>query len=184
MPETVVVYGGSFNPPHLAHQMACLAVLETEKIDRILMVPCFRHAFGKELAPYADRVEMCRLAVALFGGLVEVSTIESELGEGESRTYHTLAALRAHEPGAAFRLLVGADVLGEKDKWYRWDDVVTMAPLIVVGREGVGQDGAHAFQLPDISSTEVRARIARGEPADPLVPRSVLDYIAERGLYR
>lgn len=184
MPETLAVYGGSFNPPHLAHQMACLAVLETERVDRILMVPCFRHAFGKQLAPYEDRVEMCRRAAALFGGLVAVSTIESELGEADNRTYHTLVALRAREPGASFRLLVGADVLTEKDKWYRWDEVVAMAPLIVVGREGVGEGSGHAFQLPAISSTAVRARIARGEPADPLVPRSVLDYIAERGLYR
>ncbi len=183
MPEAIAVYGGSFNPPHLAHQMACLAVLETERIDRILMVPTWKHAFGKDLAPYDDRVEMCRIAAALFGGLVEVSTIESELGDGASRTYHTLVALAAREPGASFRLLVGADVLTEKESWYRWDDVVAMAPLIVVGREGVAGE-AHAFQLPAISSTEVRARLARGESADPLVPRSVLDYIAERGLYR
>lgn len=183
MPETLAVYGGSFNPPHIAHQMACLAVLETEKVDRILMVPTWKHAFGKELAPYEDRIEMCRMAAALFGGLVEVSTIESELGEGGSRTYHTLRALAAREPGASFRLLVGADVLAEKDSWYRWDEVVAMAPLIVVGREGAGA-GGHAFQLPAISSTEVRARLARGASAEPLVPRSVLDYIAGRGLYR
>jgi nicotinate-nucleotide adenylyltransferase len=183
MSEVIAVYGGSFNPPHLAHQMACLAVLETEPVDRIVMVPCFRHAFGKQLAPYQDRVEMCRMAAALFGGLVEVSTIESELGAEANRTYHTLSALKAREPSASLRLLVGADVLGEKDKWYRWDDVVAMAPLIVVGREGA-LGGAHAFQLPAISSTDVRARLARGESAEPLVPRSVLDYIAERGLYR
>ena len=183
MPEIIAVYGGSFNPPHLAHQMACLAVLETERVDRILMVPCFRHAFGKQLAAFADRVEMCRMAAALFGGLVEVSTLESELGEGESRTYHTLRALAAREPDASFRLLVGADVLADKDSWYRWDEVVAMAPLIVLGREGVA-GGGHALQLPGISSTDVRARLARGEGAEALVPRSVLDYIAERGLYR
>ena len=181
---TVALFGGSFNPPHIAHQMACLAVLETERVDRILMVPTWKHAFGKHLAPYEDRIEMCRMAAALFGGLVEVSTIESELGEGESRTYHTLRALAAREPDASFRLLVGADVIAEKDSWYRWDEVVAMAPLIVVGREGVAAGGRHAYQLPAISSTEVRARLARGEGAEPLVPRSVLDYIAERGLYR
>lgn len=183
MGEALAVYGGSFNPPHLAHQMACLAVLETAPVDRILMVPAFRHAFGKELAPFDDRVEMCRIAAALFGGLVEVSTIESELGEGESRTFHTLAALKALHPEASFRLVVGADVLHDKDSWYRWDDVVAMAPLIVVGRQGVAGD-QHDLQLPDISSTEVRARLARGEGAEALVPRSVLDYIAGRGLYR
>jgi nicotinate-nucleotide adenylyltransferase len=182
MGETLAVFGGSFNPPHVAHQMACLVVLETQTVDRILMVPTYRHPFGKSLAPFTDRVEMCRSAVALFGGLVEVSTIESELGEEENRTYHTLRALAAREPGAQLRLVVGTDVLAERDSWYRWDDVVAMAPLIVVGREGAGT--GHAFSLPDISSTEVRARLARGDSADPLVPRSVLDYIAERGLYR
>ena len=182
MPEIIAVFGGSFNPPHLAHQMACLAVLETEPVDRILMVPCYRHAFGKELAPFDDRVEMCRAAAALFGGLVEVSTIESELGEGESRTYHTLAALGALHPEASLRLVVGADVLHDKESWYRWEEVVAMAPLIVLGREGVA--GGQALQLPGISSTEVRARLARGEGAEALVPRSVLDYIAGRGLYR
>jgi nicotinate-nucleotide adenylyltransferase len=183
MPETIAVFGGSFNPPHLAHQMICLVVLETEAVDRVLMIPAVDHAFGKELAPYQDRLEMCRRAAALFGGLVEVSTLESELAEAErGRTYHLLHALRAAEPEASLRLVVGADILAEKEAWYRWDDVVAMAPLLVVGRAGCGPVGG--LELPAVSSSDVRARLARGESALPLVSRSVMDYIAERGLYR
>ncbi|HLU65748.1 MAG TPA: nicotinate (nicotinamide) nucleotide adenylyltransferase [Kofleriaceae bacterium] len=187
--RTVALFGGSFNPPHLAHQMVCLVVLETEPVDQVWMIPTHRHAFGKELAPYDDRVEMCRRAAAVFGGRVAVSTIEGELGRGgaESRTLHTVEALRARHPDTGFRLVVGEDILAEKDSWYRWDDLVALAPLIVVGRhsENRAQEAAgERIALPAISSTEVRARLGRGESALPLVPRAVMDYIAGRGLYR
>lgn len=187
MSRTVAIFGGSFNPPHLAHQMMCLVALETAAVDEVWMLPTYRHAFGKELAPFDDRLEMCRLAARAFGGRVLVDPIERELG-GESRTYHTLTALAARDPGTAFRLLVGEDILAEKHLWYRWDDVAALAPPIIVGRDGAPQSPQSAtdagFDLPAISSTDVRARIARGETAVPLVSRAVMDYIAGRGLYR
>ena len=187
MSRTVAIFGGSFNPPHLAHQMVCLVALETAEIDEVWMLPTYRHAFGKELAPFDDRVEMCRLAARTFGGRVTVDPIERELaGDGtESRTFHTLTALSTRHPGTAFRLLVGEDILAEKHLWYRWDDVVALAPPIVVGRAGATQAETDAgFDLPAISSTDVRARVARGASAVPLVSRAVSDYIAVRGLYR
>ena len=195
----IALFGGSFNPPHLAHQMACLVVLETEEVDEVWMVPTWRHAFGKDLAPFEDRVEMCRRAAAVFGGRVTVSTIERDLGGAESRTIHTLEALAARMPGASFRLVIGADVLAERDSWLRWDDVVRLAPPIVLGRTGAEAGGGAgapaggaapatpagpAVSLPAISSTEIRDRLRRGESALPLVPRAVMDYIAGRGLYR
>jgi nicotinate-nucleotide adenylyltransferase len=188
----IALFGGSFNPPHLAHQMACLVVLETERIDQLWMVPTWRHAFGKPLAPYEDRVEMCRRAAAVFGGRVSVSTIERDVGGAESRTIHTLEALVARIPGASFRLVVGADVLAERDSWLRWDDVARLAPPIVLGRTGVaggagggwGAEDGPQLVLPAISSSEIRARLGRGQSALPLVPRAVMDYIAGRGLYR
>jgi nicotinate-nucleotide adenylyltransferase len=188
--RSVAIFGGSFNPPHLAHQMVCLVALETEPVDEVWMVPTYQHAFGKALAPFADRVAMCRLAAAAFGGRVVVSEIEQELGAqeakkdpvGVSRTFHTLTALGARHPDLAFRLLVGEDILAETHLWHRWDDIVAMAPPIVVGRSGAL--AGSVFDLPAISSTDVRARIARGETAVPLVSRPVMDYIAGRGLYR
>lgn len=185
MPERVALFGGSFNPPHVAHQMACLLVLETEPVDQLWMIPTYRHVFGKALAPFDDRMEMCRRAARALGDRVRVLEIERELG-GESRTHDTLVELRRRHPRVGFRLVIGEDILAERHAWHRWDDVVAMAPLIVLGRPGAGPDGAESprIELPDVSSTEIRERIGRGRSAVPLVPDAVMDYIAERGLYR
>jgi nicotinate-nucleotide adenylyltransferase len=192
---TIAIYGGSFNPPHVAHQMVCLFVLETEALDGLWLLPTFRHPFDKQLAPFDDRVAMCERMAAPFGGRVAVSRIEEEMagrpGFVSSRTAETLQALVDAHPGDRFRLVVGADVLAEIDKWYRWDEVVRLAPPLVIGRSGfahpaAGPDGTRSLglEMPEVSSSEVRARLARGESAHPLVPRSVMEYIGRRGLYR
>ena len=183
MKKAVAVFGGSFNPPHVAHQMVCLWVLETQPVDEILLVPTFRHPFEKQLAPYADRLEMCRRMALPFGGRATVSAIEQELGGEASLTLVTLEALAARLTGCALRLVIGADILRERDKWYRWADIEKLAPPIVVGRPGFDTpDGAP--ELAAVSSTEVRARLARGEPVHQLVPREVLAVISDKGLYR
>jgi nicotinate-nucleotide adenylyltransferase len=187
--RSIAFFGGSFDPPHLAHLMACLVALSTEPIDEVWMAPTFRHAFGKPMAPFADRVAMCERAARPFGGAVVVSRVEEEVAAirgAESRTYHTLRHLRDREPDLALRLLVGEDILAEKDAWHRWDDVVAMAPLLVVGRAGAPDaEGAPArIDLPAVSSSDIRARIAAGRPTEPLLPRAVIDYIDARGLYR
>jgi len=187
---TVALFGGSFNPPHVAHQLVGLFVLETAPVDALWLVPTWRHAFGKELAPYEDRVAMCELAIAALGPRARVSRAEEEVAAARgdvSRTLHTLEHLEARHPGTRFRLVVGADILGETEKWYRWDEVVARAPLIVIGRAGYpAPPGALVsdVEMPRISSTEVRAQLARGDDALPLLPRSVMGYIAGRGLYR
>lgn len=182
--ETIALFGGSFNPPHIAHAMVCLAVLDTEPVDRVLIVPTYDHAFDKQLVPFDDRMEMCRLAMASLGDRVEVSAIERDLG-GESRTWRTLERLRAERPGASWRLVIGSDILAETHLWQRWDEVTAIAPPIVISRTGrEPAAAAGALVMPDISSTEIRARLSRGEPAVPLVSRAVMDYIARRGLYR
>jgi nicotinate-nucleotide adenylyltransferase len=182
MPRTIAVFGGSFNPPHVAHQMVCLWVLETQPVDEVLLVPTFRHPFDKQLAPFAERVEMCRRMARPLCGRAAVSTIEEELGGEASLTLVTLEALVARNEGCALRLVIGADILPEREKWYRWQDIERLAPPIVVGRPGFpGPEGAP--ELAAVSSTEVRARIARGEPVDQLVPRGVAALIVEKGLY-
>jgi nicotinate-nucleotide adenylyltransferase len=180
--RTIAVFGGSFNPPHLAHQMACLVVLETESVDELWMVPTWRHPFDKDLVDFEDRVEMCKRATAVFGGRVTVSRIEEELGGDSSRTLDTLEALASRWPGVHLRLVIGADILGETDKWHRWDQVVRLAPPLVIGRSGYGS-GAEVT-LPPVSSTDIRERLRRGQDVVPLVSRAVMDYIAGRGLYR
>lgn len=183
----VAVYGGSFNPPHMAHVLAVTTVLACFDVDEVLVVPTFAHPFGKALAPYEDRVRMCELAMGWLPG-VRVSRVEQELG-GESRTLRTLEHLAAQRPDARFRFVMGADLVLESSKWHAWDRVVALAPPIVLGRVGVTYEGAPVPVLPDVSSTDVRTRIAQGDAGaqaalSALVPKAVLAYVAEHGLYR
>jgi nicotinate-nucleotide adenylyltransferase len=175
-------FGGSFNPPHVAHVLAVSYVLATQRLDRVLVVPTFAHPLGKALTPFAHRKAMCDLAFADLRR-VEVSTLESELGT-TSRTLHTLQALRARHPDWRLRLIVGADILEERDRWYGWSEIESIAPPIVLGRQGFQHPDAPFALLPDVASRDVRARIGRGEDVSALVPDAVVAYAAREGLYR
>lgn len=183
MTVNVAVFGGSFNPPHVAHVMACALVLATNEIDEVLVVPTFQHPFAKALAPFDDRVAMCELAVR---GLrdVRVSRVEQELG-GESRTLRTLQFVAATHADWRLRLVIGADILAEASRWFGFEAIAALAPLIVLGRVGFHAPGATAALLPEISSTSVRAAIAAGawDEVSGLVPRQVLAYVRSKGLY-
>lgn len=178
--KRIGLFGGSFNPPHVAHQLVCTLALSVARVDEVWLMPCYRHAFDKELAPYADRVAMCRLAAEPFGPRVLVSEVERELGE-VSRTLVTLEHLRKHHPDHGWVLVVGADILAEAERWYAWDRIQHLAELFVVGRQG-GPD-APGVVLPDVSSSDIRARLARGEDGAPWVGLEVMRYIQSRGLY-
>jgi nicotinate-nucleotide adenylyltransferase len=180
----VAVFGGSFNPPHVAHVLAVSVVLCTHALDKVLVVPTYRHPFAKSLAPYEDRVRMSELAMGWLPR-VEISRVEEALG-GESRTLRTLEHLRATQPSWDLRLLMGADLLAESHKWFGFDAICAIAPPLVLGRVGVDIPGAPPPVLPAISSTEVRARITAGawDELGWLVPRDVIAWIRSRGLYK
>jgi nicotinate-nucleotide adenylyltransferase len=181
----VGVFGGSFNPPHVAHVLACALVRSVEEVDRVLVVPTYEHPFAKPLAPFDDRVRMCELAMACMPD-VEVSRVEQDLG-GESRTLRTLEHLARAHTGWRLRLIIGADILAEAPRWAGFEVIAKLAPPIVLGRAGTDAGAAAGVPalLPEVSSTQVRAAIARGAWTDvaKLVPRSVLAYVRARGLY-
>jgi nicotinate-nucleotide adenylyltransferase len=179
----VALLGGSFNPPHVAHVMAAWWTLATEPVKELWLLPSWRHPFAKPLAPWEDRVRMCRLAIARVRG-AHVCTAEAELADDPlcGKTARTLEHLAGKHPGYRFALVIGADILADTAKWYRWDRVQELARIIVVGREGY--PGGGEPRLPAISSTLVRERLERGAPAGGLVPRAVLAYVADHGLYR
>jgi nicotinate-nucleotide adenylyltransferase len=176
----VAFFGGSFNPPHVAHQLVALYVLETAAVDELWLVPCCKHPFEKALALYEHRLRMCELAAVPLGPRVRVSNVEGRLG-GDSRTLVTLKALRAEFPDHAFSLVVGADIEPELPLWYGAEELLRTFPRIVVGRGGFS--GGGGLVMPDVSSTEVRARLARGDSVTSLVPRSVESYIRDHRLY-
>jgi nicotinate-nucleotide adenylyltransferase len=179
----VGIFGGSFNPPHLSHMLALAVVHARFDVERLLVIPTFRHPFAKSLAPYEDRVKMCELAMGWLPR-VEVSRVEEELG-GESRTLRTVEHLRSKYPNKPLRLVVGADIMLESAKWFGFERIVEIAPPIVLGRVGVDYPGAPPPVLPAISSTEIRAKLAQGElgPLEELVPKSVIAYARTRTLY-
>ncbi len=179
----IAVYGGSFNPPHLSHQLAITCVLGTARVDELWLVPTFKHPFDKQLAPFSDRARMCELLAAPFTR-VRVDRVEEELG-GDSYTLRTVKALQARHAEHRYALVIGADLVAERERWHGWPELKQLVDFIVVGRQGTpAATGAVAeVQLPAISSTAVRQRIARGEPVDAIVPSAVVDYIRERGLY-
>jgi nicotinate-nucleotide adenylyltransferase len=190
----VALFGGSFNPPHVAHQMVALYVLETQPVDELWFVPTYSHPFGKALVDFEHRIAMCELAAAALGPRARVSQAEAELAARPGFvTSHTLDLVdHVIAAGHAPRLVIGADILRDAAKWHRWDDVVARAPLIVVGRAGhalpagsEASDAAAAVTMPEISATRVRELLARGESgAAGLVPRDVLRYIAQHHLYQ
>jgi nicotinate-nucleotide adenylyltransferase len=177
----VAIFGGSFNPPHASHVLAIAYVLATTDVERLVVVPAYKHPFAKSLEPFEERVRMCELATAIFPS-VSVSRIERDL---DGLTLHTLEAMQRENPDWKMRLVMGADILLEADKWFRFDDVKKLAPPIVLGRAGVTGTTAPAPLLPEISSTRVRELLADKDwdALAPLVPRAVIEHIRAKNLY-
>lgn len=180
--EGLAVYGGTFDPPHVGHVLAAAWALSAGGVDRVLVVPTYEHPLGKEpAASFDERCAMCELAMRPLVG-VEVSRIEEELG-GKSFTLRTLEALAGRLPNVELRLLVGADVLEEVQRWHRWDRVQALARPLVLGRAGYGASG-ESPPLPEVSSSDLRERLAAGRSVHGLIPNAVAAFIAERALYR
>ncbi len=177
----VGVFGGSFNPPHFGHVLAACWVMGTGRVDRLLVIPTLSHPFAKALAPYPHRRRMAELAFAGVEG-VAVSDLEARMG-GPSYTVDTLERLRRELPGVELHLVIGTDLVSQIPSWHEGHRIEELARLLVVGRGGHAQ-GEEDIVMPAISSTEVRRRLAAGEPATSIVPKRVLDYVGAHGLYR
>src|SRR6185312_8204226 len=112
-----VIYGGSFDPPHLSHQMTCLYLLEGLEADAVWIVPSHTHPFGKALSPFETRLTMCQWLAEPFAGRAQVLTVERDIG-GAGRTYDTLVHLQAKHPDRKFALAIGADIVADTPKWH------------------------------------------------------------------
>lgn len=185
----VVLYGGSFDPPHMGHQMACMYLLEGLGAEAVWLVPVGRHAFGKALSPGPARLALAQKMAAPFAGRVVVEPIEV-LDDQISRTYQTLIRLRRAHPGTRFVLAIGSDVLPTLHAWDHAEELLAQTPVVVLGRQSPGASSDETTVCPqsprlfDVSSTTVRRRLAAGESVRGLVPHSVAQAIAEMGLYR
>jgi nicotinate-nucleotide adenylyltransferase len=202
--KRIAIFGGSFNPVHNGHLLVAQAVFEIFGFDKLLLVPCQVSPFklGQEGAVVADasqRLDMLRLAVGLDSRF-DVCDIEAKR-QGVSYTIDTVHQLIKHYPDTRFSLVMGMDSLLDLYRWRQANELVSLCDIVTVQRPGcdeVPSPSALHFPLDvaekivknvsrgrlcDISSTEIRQRIAEGRSIRYLVPLAVEDYILQNKLW-
>jgi nicotinate-nucleotide adenylyltransferase len=188
--ERVGVFGGTFDPFHHGHLVAATTVRHELGLDRLLLVVAGDQwqKRGKVVQSPRDRLRMVQVGVEGVEG-VEASSIEVDRA-GPAYTHLTLEALEAS--GRELFLVLGADAAANTDTWFEVGRVRELATLVVVDREGAVGAPASAdrwrwtrVEIPrlDISSTELRRRLAAGAPLDGLVPPAVVALIRAEGWY-
>jgi nicotinate-nucleotide adenylyltransferase len=183
------VFGGSFDPVHLGHLTVAGAAAERLALDCVHFVPARVQPFkaGRHEASAADRVAMLRLALGDPRFLLDTRELERE---GVSYTVDSLRELRAEYPRDELCLLVGADAARDLPTWREAETIPTLARVVVLTRPGVTPPAdamaAEVLEVPrvEVSATEIRHRVRRGESIRELVPADVADYIERQGLYR
>ena len=200
------MFGGAFDPPHLAHRALAEAALDQLGLDALHIMPTGQawHK-ARSLTPAEHRVAMCQLA---FGDLPRTLIDRREtIRQGPSYTADTLTELAREYPGATLYLVLGADQLLAFKSWVHWPEVLARAQLAVANRAlHIGADAAldqrekmdlSAVDLPfvtlsmplnNISASAVRSRV--DQPATQsaaiarLVPAGVASYISDHSLYQ
>jgi nicotinate-nucleotide adenylyltransferase len=185
------ILGGTFDPPHLGHLLIASDAFEALALERLLFVPAGNppHKQGSVVATKAQRLQMIESAIA---GDPRFAVDDRELRrDGPSYTVDTLRELSALEPDAELIFLLGVDQFRALDSWREPAEVARLARLGVFARDGETPDlsGIHPAEWVrvrgvDISATEVRDRIAAGQPIRYLVPAEVEVIIREEQLYR
>ncbi|MDF1562065.1 MAG: nicotinate-nicotinamide nucleotide adenylyltransferase [Deltaproteobacteria bacterium] len=184
----VALFGGSFDPPHLGHAYVITTVLAREPVEAVWLLPTHSHAFGKRLADFELRRQMCEALASIFGGRVRVDPIEAELAAAAgseahaSRTVETVAALKERYPELDLAWVIGSDLVDEVPTWREPERLRSLCRFVVVDRAGHG--AGEGVPIPDVSSTEVRARLAAGQSVDHLVPARVAKLAGAAAHYR
>jgi len=191
--ERLGIFGGTFDPPHVGHLVTAVNVRHELALDRVLLVvndQPWQKLGTRDISPAADRYAMVEAAVGTVEGL-EASRLEVDRG-GMSYTADTLQALLDDDPDRDLFVILGSDAAGGLSTWTRADEVRTQATIVVVERPG-----SHEVEPPDgwswvrvevprleVSSTDLRARVADGRPLDYLLTPAVIAAVHQRGLYQ
>lgn len=190
--KPVGILGGSFDPIHLGHLITSYDVLEKRNLEKIIFVPCHISPHKTDQKPTEDfhRLNMVNLAIEKYP-YFESSDYEIRKGD-VSYTYNTLVELKKSYD--QIELIIGFDNLIVFDKWYRPDDILQLATVVVMKREIDNIPIRHnkyfdsvillGTALIDISSTEIRERVKNSASIDYLVPSKVKEYISQHGLYK
>jgi nicotinate-nucleotide adenylyltransferase len=197
------VFGGTFDPVHLAHLILAEQCREQGRLDQVLFVPAARppHKQGIELTPFAQRVEMLSLAISGQPAF-RIDELEKDR-PGPSYTVQTLEQIQQRQPNAELFLLVGGDTLRDLPLWYQPATIVARATLLVTARPGTDLPTVEELRaqmklgagvplrvemvpipLIGIASSDLRQRVRDGRSIRFQVPRAVEAYIRDKQLYR
>ena len=195
-PARIGLLGGSFDPPHLAHLSLARTAMQTLNLDELWWLPAGQpwQKAGRALEAGVHRSAMVRL---LIQGEPRFRLDERELRRtGPTYTVDTVRECRAAHPEADFFLILGQDQYGRLDTWRDWPALLQDVTLAVAGRAGQVPAPPAALAghphrlevlpLPDIpvSSSALRAALARGDEVSLRVGEAVAGYIARHHLYR
>ena len=187
------LFGGSFNPPHVAHLIVAETLREAADLDTILWIPAPSppHKGEEHLAPFDHRLAMVRSATRKNPNFA-VSDMEKQRA-GKSYTIDTILELKAANPRDEYSLLLGGDSMIGFPEWKRPEDIVEEVALVVYPRPGFSPDRVNeAFRsrfllceapLLDLSGTLIRGRLHTDRSIRYLVPDSVRSYIRKHSLY-
>lgn len=189
----IAIMGGSFDPVHKGHVKCARDVLEHADVDRVLMMPCYSHAFGKRMTPFEHRMEMVRLAVEETGDpRIEASDHERTVNAGTS-IETALSFIERNKP-RQLSWIIGTDQLPTLNRWKNVERLLELAQMIILPREGYpllylpkNSIYLEKSKTPNISSSEIRRMLENADEnteARQHVPRKVFDYIMKNGIYR
>ncbi len=167
-PAPIVVFGGSFNPPTVAHSLIVSYLLSVfPEHYRIMVMPAFEHAHSKELIQFWPRLQMTRMAMRQFDK--ERMTVSNfEAIHKPKNTFEMLTQLKKANDQTDIYFIVGADCYRDRATWHRWDDLQEMATFCVIGRGGVDVEDDSVIlpiTMPEISSSMVREELEAGTTA-------------------
>lgn len=211
MNKRIGILGGTFDPIHYGHLRSALDAQIQLKLDEVRFIPCHipPHKASEAISSSEQRSSMTELAISDQTSFVlDPRELEKE---APSYTYETLASLRQEFPDAALFFIMGMDSLLTLHTWHRWEDLLTLANLVVAKRPGSklktanqqvaellssktekdlsdGSSQGSIFILEtlelEISSTDIRSLVGLEQPIRYLLPDSVVDYIHSQQLYR
>ncbi len=187
------LFGGTFDPPHNAHLALARAALTEFQLDALHWIPAGQPwQKARTITAAVHRGAMVRAAIDGEARFV-LDRIELDR-KGPSYTLDTVNALRAANADANIFLIIGADQYAGLHTWRGWRELMSLVTLAVANRPGlipavsteVLRTPHRVVPLPmlDISATDIRARVARGQSIDALVPPAVARYIETHALYR
>jgi len=188
----VGIFGGTFDPVHVGHLVAATWAREALGLERVLLVVAnvpWQKVGTRAVTPAEERFLVVQAAVAGVPG-VEASRMEIDRG-GASYSVDTVEELLGSAPAVEPYLIVGADVAAELGTWQRADELREAVTLVVVDRGGVGPGEdppgwrVERLRIPalDISSSQLRHRLAEGRSVDFLIPEAAIRCIRQLNLY-